>query len=423
MSKPLSNDLRHRVIAAVDEGMSRRAAAGRFGVSASAAIKWVQQWRRTGSVDPRRQGGDKRSHRIEAHAEEILGLVDETPDMTLAEIAAHLERAHGLDVAQSTVWRFFERRGITLKKTAHASEQHRPDVARRRQAWFEAQPDLDPERLVFIDETGASTKMARRYGRSPRGNRCRAPVPHGHWKTTTFVGALRLEGMTAPMVLDGAMHGVAFLAYVEQVLAPTLKPADIVVMDNLPAHKLKAVRRAIENAGAELRFLPPYSPDFNPIEMAFAKLKAFLKRIAARTVEDLWHAIAQAVDIFTPNECRNYFSAAGYEPERSENALGPAAPAARARQHRAESACRVLPADANRQIHVSPESPQTGWSVISLEARRCPGRPAPSTLRVPSHELISSGRARRSRFHPCMRVRARAPVPPAAARQMCQSCS
>jgi transposase len=175
---------------------------------------------------------------------------------------------------------------------------------------------------VFIDETGASTKMARRYGRvwggegsPPPVRRCRAPVPHGHWKTTTFVGALRLEGMTAPMVLDGAMHGAAFLAYVEQVLAPTLKPGDIVVMDNLPAHKSAAVRQAIEAAGAELRFLPPYSPDFNPIEMAFSKLKAFLKKIAARTKDDLWDAIAQGIDTFTPQECKNYFAAAGYDCE------------------------------------------------------------------------------------------------------------
>ena len=121
--------------------------------------------------------------------------------------------------------------------------------------------------------------------------------------------------MTAPMLLDGAMHGVAFLAYVEQLLVPTLKPGDIVIMDNLPAHKPTAVRRAIEKAGAELRFLPPYSPDFNPIEMAFSKFKAFLKRVAARTIDELWDAIAQAVDIFTPNECRNYFTATGYEPD------------------------------------------------------------------------------------------------------------
>jgi transposase len=155
--------------------------------------------------------------------------------------------------------------------------------------------------------------MARRYGRSPRGDRCRAPVPHGHWKTTTFVGALRLEGMTAPMILDGAMHGAAFLAYVEQVLASTLSPGDIVIMDNLPAHKSVAVRQAIEAVGAELRFLPPYSPDFNPIEMAFSKLKAFLKKIAARTVDDLWNAIAHGIETFTPTECENYFADAGYD--------------------------------------------------------------------------------------------------------------
>jgi transposase len=183
-----------------------------------------------------------------------------------------------------------------------------------RQAWRAAQPDLDPARLVFIDETGASTKMARLYGRSPRGTRCIASIPHGHWKTTTFVGALRQTGVTAPMVLDGAMDGAAFLAYVEQVLSPTLQPGDIVVMDNLPAHKPDEVRSAIEQAGAELRYLPPYSPDLNPIEMAFAKLKAILKKAAARTVEGLWQAIADALPRFTADECRNYLADAGYDP-------------------------------------------------------------------------------------------------------------
>lgn len=155
--------------------------------------------------------------------------------------------------------------------------------------------------------------MARLRGRAPRGERCRAPVPHGHWKTTTFVGALRLEGMTAPMVLDGAMNGPAFLAYVEQVLVPSLSPGDIVVMDNLPAHKPTAVRAAIEKVGAALHFLPPYSPDFNPIEMAFSKLKSLLKKAAARTKDGLWAAIGRGIDAFTPAECQNYFAAAGYD--------------------------------------------------------------------------------------------------------------
>jgi transposase len=188
-------------------------------------------------------------------------------------------------------------------------------VARRRQAWFDGQPDLDPERLIFIDESGATTKMARTRGRAPRGERCRAAIPHGHWKTTTFVGALRLGGMTAPMVLDGPMTGPAFLAYVEQVLAPTLEPGETVVMDNLPAHKIAGVRAAIEAAGARLRLLPPYSPDFNPIELAFAKLKALLRRAAARTVPGLWDAIAAASPTFSRSECANYFTACGYEPE------------------------------------------------------------------------------------------------------------
>lgn len=138
--------------------------------------------------------------------------------------------------------------------------------------------------------------------------------PH-HWKTTTFTGALRLGGLTAPMVLDGPMNGDAFLAYVEQVLSQTLRHGDIVVMDNLPAHRRAGVREAIEAAGARLRFLPPYSPDFNPIENAFAKLKALLRKVAARTIEDLWSAIGNAIAHFTPHECANYFTAAGYEPE------------------------------------------------------------------------------------------------------------
>ena len=140
-------------------------------------------------------------------------------------------------------------------------------------------------------------------------------MPHGHWKTTTFTGALRLSGMTAPMVLDGPMNGAAFLAYVEQVLVPTLRPGDIVVMDNLPAHKSGGVRAAIERAGATLLYLPPYSPDFNPIEKAFAKLKALLRKAAARTINDLWDAIRDAMPKFSATECANYFTASGYEPE------------------------------------------------------------------------------------------------------------
>lgn len=156
--------------------------------------------------------------------------------------------------------------------------------------------------------------MARLRGRARRGERCRAGVPHGHWKTTTFTGALRLTGMTAPFVYDGAMNGNVFLTYVEQVLAPILEPGDVVVMDNLPAHKAAGVRDAIVAAGASLLYLPPYSPDFNPIENAFSKLKALLRAKAERTIAALWDTVGSLIDLFTPDECENYFKAAGYDP-------------------------------------------------------------------------------------------------------------
>lgn len=200
------------------------------------------------------------------------------------------------------------------KKSAHAAEQQRPDILRRRWEWFEGQPDLDPDRLVFIDETWASTNMARTRGRALRGERLRAAIPHGHWKTTTFVAGLRNTGMVAPMVLDGPINGIAFQTYVDQVLVPELRPGDIVVMDNLGSHKSAGIRASIEAAGASLLYLPPYSPDFNPIENAFAKLKAMLRGAAERTVDGLWNAIGRIIDAFSPDECTNYFAAAGYDP-------------------------------------------------------------------------------------------------------------
>jgi len=180
---------------------------------------------------------------------------------------------------------------------------------------MDRRPDrLDPDKLVFIDETWASTNMARTRGRAPRGERLRASIPHGHWKTTTFVAGLRLSGMVAPMVLDGPINGCAFQAYVDQVLVPELRKGDIVVMDNLGSHKGAGVRAAIEATGAKLLYLPPYSPDFNPIENAFSKLKALLRKAAERTVEGLWRAIGRCLNRFTPRECANYFEAAGYAP-------------------------------------------------------------------------------------------------------------
>lgn len=187
-------------------------------------------------------------------------------------------------------------------------------MAQAREAWRANQASLDPHKLVFIDETGASTKMVRLRGRCRRGERLLAKVPWGHWKTTTFVAGLRRDGLVAPFVLDGPMNGDAFLVYVETFLVPALRSGDIVVMDNLSAHKVDGVRQRISGAGAELRLLPAYSPDLNPIEMAFSQLKAHLRKAAERTVPALWDRIGQCLDEITPQACANYFADAGYAP-------------------------------------------------------------------------------------------------------------
>ena len=198
------------------------------------------------------------------------------------------------------------------KKSLHAAEQDRPDVAEARRAFIRRQPALDPGHLVFIDETWASTNMTRRYGRAARGLRLLAPVPHGHWKITTLVAGLRRSGITVPCVFDGAINGERFRGWVEQMLAPTLRPDDIVLLDNLSSHKVVGVRAAIEAQGAQLVYLPPYSPDLNPIEQAFAKFKAALRQAAERTREGLWQLIGQTLDRYPPQECRNFFNNAGY---------------------------------------------------------------------------------------------------------------
>ena len=185
-------------------------------------------------------------------------------------------------------------------------------MAQARAQWRQKQSKLDPTRLVFLDESGVNTKMARLRGRSRRGQRLVAGIPHGHWKTLTFTAALRHDRIEAPMVLEGAMDGAAFLVYVRAFLVPTLKPGDIVIADNLKAHKVQGVREAIEAAKAELWFLPPYSPDLNPIEQMFAKLKALLRKAAERTVNGLTDTIGKLLDSFSKAECQNYFQNAGY---------------------------------------------------------------------------------------------------------------
>lgn len=185
-------------------------------------------------------------------------------------------------------------------------------MARRRKQWRRYQDRIDPRRLVFIDETWAKTNMARTHGRCRRGERLRAKVPHGHWKTLTFLAALRHDRIDAPAVFDGPINSQMFLAYVEQFLVPTLSPGDVVIMDNLSSHKGELVRKAIRAAGARLFFLPPYSPDLNPIEQVFAKLKTLLRKAAERSVEATWRRIGTLLDEFSPHECANYLKNSGY---------------------------------------------------------------------------------------------------------------
>jgi transposase len=185
-------------------------------------------------------------------------------------------------------------------------------VAAKRRRWRGWQGFMDPARFVFLDETSVATNMVRRYGRSPACERLVAAVPHGHWHSTTLLAGLRLDRLTAPLVLDGPMTGAAFLAYVEQILAPVLAPGDVVVLDNLAAHKVDGVARAIQAAGASMLHLPPYSPDLNPIEQVFAKLKALLRKAATRTKQALWSMIGQLIDTVSPSECANYLRNSGY---------------------------------------------------------------------------------------------------------------
>jgi transposase len=194
-----------------------------------------------------------------------------------------------------------------------AGERDRPDVARRRAQWTKYQDRIEPERLVFIDETWTKTNMAPLRGWAPCGERLIAKVPHGRWKTTTFLAALRHDRIDAPWLLEGPIDGESFRTYVEKVLLPTLRQGDIVIMDNLGSHKGKAVRALIRSAGAKLFFLPKYSPDLNPIEQVFAKLKHLLRKAAARTVEAICNAVGQLLGTFSAEECANYFSNSGYQ--------------------------------------------------------------------------------------------------------------
>ncbi|WP_407120155.1 IS630 family transposase [Bradyrhizobium sp. STM 3561] len=298
--------LRIRVIkAVVEDGLSRNEAARVFRIGIASAIRWVKAFEETQRTAALPTGGDR------PHRDWLLELRRKENDLTLDAIAERLLRRHGVEADKSMLSRFFAGEGISFKKTVHASEQDRPDVVERRQAWRCAQTSLGG-RLIFLDETWTTTAMTRRYAWANVGTRALGHAPHGHWKTTTFLAGLTCEGLIAPFVLDGPINAECFFAYVEQILVPALREGDTVILDNLSSHKNEAAARLIAGAGARLLFLPPYSPDLNPIEMAFAKLKELLRQAQARTVDALWDLIGRSLSLFTPEECANYIRHCGY---------------------------------------------------------------------------------------------------------------
>ncbi|HET9629841.1 MAG TPA: IS630 family transposase [Novosphingobium sp.] len=316
MGKAHSSDLRGRVYGAIAEGGSRRAAARRFGVSAATAVRLAQRQAQTGSLAPGKQGRPAGSGKLGAYREIVIGWVESDGELTLCELAERLASEHGVSVHHTSVLRLLKaRRALPSKKTLLASETDRADIVRARRVWRDhRQPWMRrrPERLVFVDETGTTTKMTRLRGRARRGQRLRMKAPFGHWGTQTFIAALRHDGLTAPWVIDRPMNRQIFEAWVETQLAPTLKPGDMVILDNLSSHKSEKATAILKQRGAWFLYLPPYSPDLNPIEMAFSKLKAHLRKAKARTIDALWQAVGSICDLYSPGECWNYLTEAGY---------------------------------------------------------------------------------------------------------------
>jgi transposase len=301
-------EFRERVIALTAQGMTGAEIAKVLGVSGS-WVNSIKRLHRAGRPLTPTSRANKRLSLAKRHGDAIRARIAEHPGTTLED----LQRDLNLDSSIANIWYAIRDLGLSLKKkTLRAAERDRPDVAIARSAWRVVQAGIDPQRLVFLDETFGTTTMTRWYGWGPTDQRVIDAVPHGHWKTTTFVVALRLTGLFAPMVVDGALNGELFVKYVRQELAPRLRPGDILVMDNLQTHKTKGVLEAITAREARVLYLPPYSPDLNPIELAFSKVKNELRRRRLRTMDELWNAFGESLDWFTPIEAKHYFQHAGY---------------------------------------------------------------------------------------------------------------
>ena len=305
MGVAYSQDLRNMVLAGRDRGLNTKWVADLFGVSASWVRRVVQRRREAGEVSPRARGGPKV---IKIDLGRLRELVDEQPDATIKELHERLS----VNCTKSAVAQALRRMGLSFKKTLHASEQDRPDVAERRTQWKHDQPERDAQRLIFIDETWAKTNMTRLRGRAPVGERLVAKVPYGHWNTTTLIAALAIDGVRCSTVVDGPVNADVFEAFVAQVLVPQLRSGDLVVMDNLSSHKRATTRQLIEAAGAQLLFLPPYSPELNPIELVFAKIKQLLRSLGFRTQDALWNTMQSVLQQITTTDAANCFRHCGY---------------------------------------------------------------------------------------------------------------
>lgn len=306
--KPLSNDLRERILAAVDrrEG-SRRQIAVRFSVDVSTITRLLQLRRQTGAFQPRPHAGGTEPTLDREGLDRLRKRVEETPDATLEQ----LKQSLGISGSIMIVWRGLEKLGITRKKkTLHASEQDRPEVQEERSSFREEVDPIEPKRLVFVDETGVTTAMTPAYGRAPKGERVEASAP-ASWESVTVIAAIGLDGIRAPLAFPGGTNAAIFQTYVEQALVPALRPGDVVIFDNLAAHLRPEVTQAIERAGASVLPLPPYSPDFNPIEAMFSKFKECLRRLGARAKDHLYNAIGKALREVTLQDILGWFRQAG----------------------------------------------------------------------------------------------------------------
>lgn len=306
----LSVDLRERILAAYDnkEG-TRQEIADRFKVSLGMVKKLLQQRRHTGDISPRHHRSGRKPVLIQHHREQLRKMLAKNPDLTLEEMRNNL----GVSCTIQAVHYVLADMKLTYKKkTLRASEQDRPDIAKGRKRWRRLQPSWDPARLVFLDESGAKTNMTRLRGRAIKGERVHASAPHGHWYTTTMISSIRLDGLTTCMAVDSATDRDVFYTYIERVLYPTLRPGDILVMDNLGAHKAPSSLALIESAGATPLFLPPYSPDLNPIEKMWSKVKQLLRGAEARTQLELIAAMKAAFEKVSPRDAMNWFASFGY---------------------------------------------------------------------------------------------------------------